>query len=86
MEGLSCTELANFMLDNGISESVIDNFVTNETTHSKNYYIFSMSKRSCQYTPNNTYNDCAVDNYMHYTCIPILVLYKHVIVSTYNVY
>ncbi len=24
-----------------------------------------MSKRSCQYTPNNTYNDCAVDNYMH---------------------
>ncbi len=61
MEGLSCTELANFMLDNGISESVIDNFVTNETTHSKNYYIFSMSKRSCQYTPNNTYNDCAVD-------------------------
>ncbi len=49
MEGLSCTELANFMLDNGISESVIDNFVTNETTHSKNYYIFSMSKLSCQY-------------------------------------
>ncbi len=32
MEGLSCTELANFMLDNGISESVIDNFVTNEVT------------------------------------------------------
>ncbi len=49
------------MLDNGISESVIDNFVTNETTHSKNYYIFSMTKLSV-HTPNNTYNDCAVDN------------------------
>ncbi len=32
MEGLLCTELADFMLDNGISESVIDNFVTNEVT------------------------------------------------------
>ncbi len=32
MEGLSCTELADFMLDNGISESVIDTFVTNEVT------------------------------------------------------
>ncbi len=32
MEGLSCTELADFMLDNGISESVIDNFVTNKVT------------------------------------------------------
>ncbi len=32
MEGLSCTELVDFMLDNGISESVIDNFVTNEVT------------------------------------------------------
>ncbi len=32
MEGLSCTELVDFMLGNGISESVIDNFVTNEVT------------------------------------------------------
>lgn len=32
MEGLSCFELTEFMRDNGIPESVVGNFASNEVT------------------------------------------------------